>query len=165
MVIFVIGLPGTGKTFFAKALAEKLHAVHISSDHTRSEMKMMGKYDVNSRLQVYDEMKKKVERTLLSGKNVVVDATFYSAEIRTAFFKLAESFRTDQYIVLMTAIDETIYKRTSLKRPDSEADYNTYLKLKELFEPLHEKHLIIQSDHLQLNEMLEKTLNYITLKG
>lgn len=161
MVIFVIGLPGTGKTFFAKTLAGKLQAEHINSDFTRSEMKMMGQYDTHSRLLVYDEMKKRMRNTLLSGKNVVIDATFYSAEIRADFFKLAASYREDQNIVLMTASDETIYKRTSLARPDSEADYNTYLKLKELFEPLHEDHLIINSDGLQLNEMLEKTLNYI----
>ncbi len=165
MVIFVMGLPGTGKTYFAKALAEKLNVVHVNSDITRHEMNMRGKYDMESRRLVYQEMQKRMYDVLLSGRNVVVDATFYNSSIRDNFFSLVSSFKSDQSIVLMTASDETIHKRMSSTRPDSEADYQTYLKLKAMFQLIKEDHLVLPSDQLQLNEMIEKTIQHFNLKG
>ncbi len=162
MIIFIVGLPGTGKTYFAKALAEKLNAIHINSDQVRIEMNLKGQYDVESRMLVYDEMRSRMSEELAAGKNVVIDATFYSSGIRKMFFEATGM--TEQYIVLMTANDDTILKRTTVQRPDSDAKYETYLNQKKIFEPLIEEHLLLASDQFPLDEMIKKTFMHFNLK-
>jgi adenylylsulfate kinase len=38
MIIQVIGLPGSGKTTFAKELADRINAIHLNADDIRAEL-------------------------------------------------------------------------------------------------------------------------------
>ena len=38
MIIQVIGLPGAGKTTFAKELADRINAIHLNADAVRAEL-------------------------------------------------------------------------------------------------------------------------------
>ena len=38
MIIQVIGLPGAGKTTFAKELADRINAIHLNADEVRAEL-------------------------------------------------------------------------------------------------------------------------------
>ena len=38
MIIQVIGLPGSGKTTFAKELSSRINAIHLNADEVRAEL-------------------------------------------------------------------------------------------------------------------------------
>lgn len=55
-LIMITGLPGTGKTTFAQALADKLNIPSLNSDQVRHEMGKRGQYDEASKKEVYGKL-------------------------------------------------------------------------------------------------------------
>jgi predicted kinase len=69
-----IGLPASGKSAYAKQLAEKNNLTYLSSDDLRQEL--WG--DVNDQQNpqaIFDELYKRAKKSLVEGKSVVIDAT------------------------------------------------------------------------------------------
>lgn len=162
MVIFITGLPGTGKTLLAKTLAERLNAIHISSDLTRKEIKKK-RYSEEAKSSVYKAMKERMKECIQNENNVILDATFSKGDIRSDFFATAESMISNVFIISLTADEDTLRKRLSRKRPDSEADFEVYEILKAESEPINREHLTLDSSKLSLEEMVHKVLEYCNL--
>ena len=90
MLILIAGLPGSGKTSLAKALAKNYGAVHFNSDQIRREMGLWGKYRDEDKARVYEELLARTRGALATGHLVVVDSSFYRASLRNPFEPLAE---------------------------------------------------------------------------
>lgn len=56
MVVIVIGLPGSGKSFFASQLAQLINADYINSDQVRKTMMPPGHYSQQEKHSVYSQM-------------------------------------------------------------------------------------------------------------
>ncbi|MRX72788.1 AAA family ATPase [Bacillus lacus] len=70
----IIGLPGSGKSTFARKLAKNQEAVILSSDKLREEM--LG--DINNQASnesIFEELNRRVNEHLANGINVIYDAT------------------------------------------------------------------------------------------
>jgi predicted kinase len=160
MNIAIFGLPGSGKTFLAKELAKRINGLHISSDTVRKELKKRGKYNEKAKLEVYHAMLKLMDAAIKHKQNVVLDATFYKENIRSLFEKKAGEYHNPLYFIEMRAAESVIKERVDKKRPDSEADFEVYLKIKNEFEPLREDHLVLYPDHEELDKMLDRVLSY-----
>jgi predicted kinase len=162
MIVVIFGLPGSGKTFFAKQLASGISGIHISSDAVRNSLKQKTKYNDVAKMEVYQLMLSLLEKGVAERKAVVLDATFYRKSIRNQFRKKAQQLNTPLYFIEMKADESVIKMRTGARRPDSEADFGVYLKIKKEFEPLEEDHLVLHSGigHPE-TEMLSKALDYI----
>jgi predicted kinase len=161
MVTAITGLPGTGKSFFAAALASRIHCKHISSDAVRFKLKHLGRYDAQAKMLVYDTMLEQMEKAIKAGENVVLDATFYKRMIRQRFKDKASVDNTPFYFINMEATELVIKERISKHRPDSEADFQDYLIVKNEYEPVTENHLTLHSDQETLSDMLDKALTFI----
>ena len=94
MLVMVTGLPGTGKTTFARSLANHIKGIHLNSDMVRSELGKRGKYDTASKAGIYQKLQNRAEEILKQGKHVIVDATLYKNIVREPFIKLAEQYKT-----------------------------------------------------------------------
>lgn len=164
MLILVLGLPGSGKTTFAKAFAERKNAVHLNSDLLRRELGEMGKYSPEDKQKVYETLLERARQALAAGKTVVVDSTFYKEKIREPFRKLAAECRRPLRWVEILANETTIEARLKKPRPDSEADFGVYQKIKSEAEPLEEPHLVLKSDEVSLGEMIEACLEFTSEK-
>lgn len=160
MVIAVIGLPGSGKTFLAKELALQIGGVHLSSDQVRTALKQRGKYDEDTKLGIYQSMLDLTASALRDKRRVVLDATFQKAHIRNLFLQTAARFRVPLYFIEVRASEEVIKERIAERRTDSEADFSVYKKIKVAFEPLEGDHLILHSDRMDLEEMISSVLDY-----
>ncbi len=161
VLVIVMGLPGSGKSYFAKGLAKEIGAEYLGSDELRKEMGLMGKYQLDNKLSVYEEMLNRAKEINKSGKSLVLDGTFYLQQVRDPFIFLAESLSWKLSIIHIKADEGLISKRLSKPREDSEADMEVYQKIKSEFEPIREDHLLIQSKDGALEKSLEEALEYI----
>ena len=161
MNIIILGLPGSGKTYFADKLASKISGLRISSDTVRNHMQQINKYDEVAKMEVYYEMLKLMEKAISNNQNVVLDGTFYKENIRNIFKEKAIMLNSSLSFIEIRANSSVIKGRLKKERKESEANFKVYLKIKGLFEPLSEKHLILYSDKGTLDEMQDKALAYI----
>jgi predicted kinase len=161
MIIIVFGLPGTGKSFFASRLAEKLKVQYISSDDVRIAIKAKGKYTFEDKLSVYHEMAKQTDQSLREKKTVIVDGTFYRHEMRDLFVSLAKIHRTEIRFIEITANEKTIKERLKQSRKKSEANFEVYQLIKKQFESLDMPRFKIQSDNNNIEKTLLDALNYL----
>jgi len=164
-LVLVAGLPGSGKSYFARHLAQELSARYISSDQTRKSMGLSGHYDEKSKQKVYDRLYHLADEALKEGRSVIVDATFHRKERRKAFEELAKQHKALFLLVLIKADEALIRERLEKPRPDSEAGFEVYEKIKREFEDIEPDHLFIASGKNNLAAMLQEAKNYIEHKS
>jgi predicted kinase len=155
----VAGLPGSGKTFFASRLAERINAEHVSSDSLRKKMFSSRNYSREEKKKVYQKMLDYMNEAIFGNKNIILDATFYKEALRELFFEKAKGGNI--YIIEVVADLPLVRKRLIQKREDSEADMTVYENLKKQFEPITESHLVLKSEENNIEFMISKALNYI----
>lgn len=160
-----MGLPGSGKSYFASRLARAIGCAYISSDQVRKTMPGPQLYDVHSKEKVYREMCRQMENALQKGIPVVIDATFYRKHFRDWFREKAAAYHVPLYFIETVATEEAIKHRLQNPRANSEADYKVYLELKKHYKCLAENHLILHSDRLSPAEMLNLARAYIGLSN
>jgi aminoglycoside phosphotransferase family enzyme/predicted kinase len=101
MLLVMCGLSGSGKTWLARRLAERLEAVQVRSDverkrragleplaRTRSAV-AAGLYSAGMSAAVYGDLARAAEHILAGGCSVIVDAAFLRREQRRRFADLA----------------------------------------------------------------------------
>jgi predicted kinase len=163
VVIIVIGLPGSGKSYFASRLADMLGAIYINSDQVRKQMLSKKTYSEKEKLSVYDAMMEKMKVTLEQKKDVVLDATFYKRTIRSKFLDELKG-KVESVIIEVKASIPLTRERLEIQRPDSDADFEVYKTIKKQWEPLEGEHLILPSTNDNITDMLQKASDYLKFK-
>lgn len=156
MVVIVMGLPGSGKSYFAEKLATTLHADYVNSDRLRKEMFPVRTYTPEEKQAVYDRMHYLMQEAILLQKDIVLDGTFYLQQIREPF----SSNAAVRFIEVITSPALT-EERLQQPRTDSEADLHVYQLLKTQWEPLQEEHLVLHSTNDNITGMLQQATNYL----
>lgn len=164
MVIIVFGLPGTGKSFFARHMAGETGAVYLGTDVIRKKLHKRGEYDKKAKQEVYEHMLKEMAAQIALGNDVIVDGTFHKKERRDWFGEKIRDAGLDPVFIEMKAGEGTIKDRLQSTREFSEADQKVYLQIKKSFEPMQEPHLVLWSDELDLHEMIDKAKHYLNGK-
>lgn len=161
MLIGVCGLPGSGKSYFASRLAKQLEATYLSSDALRKELVSEPRYSYNEKERVYENLLAQASTHLRDGGTVVLDATFHTAARRHRVTQLgAESGATLRWIEVF-ATKPVLRTRLAADRPDSDADYAVYEKIRQESEPMTEEHIGLESTQSNLTEMLDQALGYL----
>ncbi len=158
MVYLIMGLPGTGKTYFAKALAERLQALHSNTDGIRMEHGLRGDYSEESKERVYELLLQKMLEAAREKKDVVLDATFVKKELRDRFIHPLESEGIPYRLIRMTADRSVIRERVSKDRPESEADMEVHDALEKEMDPVVREHFVLDSGELELEDMIQRAL-------
>jgi predicted kinase len=160
-LVMVVGLPGTGKSTFSRALAASIGAHHLNSDVVRTELDLRGKYSPKDKAKVYQALKEQTGRLLNAGSTVIVDATLYLEKLRQPYTELAQQLGCPTLWIELHARTETIKERVSEKRPYSEADLAVHQKIKSLYEPLQEHHLSLETDDVSLETLVNMAEKFI----
>jgi predicted kinase len=164
MLILITGLPGTGKSTFALALAKSMQTQYISSDQIREQLGLRGHYDPDSKNQVYEAILTLAQEYLGNGETVIIDSTLYLKRLRIPFAKLAKQLGVALEIIEVQADEAVVKERIAQKkRRYSEADFDVYLKIKNIYEPVTGPHLVIESTAVPLSELVEKAISYLQL--
>jgi predicted kinase len=164
IIVVVCGLPGSGKSYFAEALAQRISAVYLNSDRIRREISRQGMYSFSDKLITYRLMSERALESVNAHRDVVVDGTFYAKAMVDIFAKMAKDFRK-VYFIKVVADEGLIKSRLDKPRNDSEADFDVYLKIKEQFQDLEVSHLTLRSTNDNLEEMIIKGLDFLKIKN
>lgn len=156
-----IGLPGSGKSFLAKKLAERLSLKYLGTDEIRIEMGLRGQYQLQEKSLVYSKMLEKAKTYLRKNESVILDGTFFLKKLRAPFIKLAKSIPCRQYWIMVEAEKPLISERLAIPRPYSDADLAVHELLSDKFESFEGELLKVKSTNENLEECIGLVLNFI----
>lgn len=149
MVILICGLPGSGKTWVAEEISRKMNIPVFRTDEIRKELFREPKYAEREKQLVYRAMFLLAEAFLKNKLNVILDATFSKKSARDRARNIAKRHRTDFKIIEVKCREEILLdrleKRKTKKRDLSDADKKIYFRIKKEFEPIKEKHMVVDT--------------------
>jgi aminoglycoside phosphotransferase family enzyme/predicted kinase len=130
-LILTAGLPGTGKSTLARALAEQAHLHALRSDVVRKELAGSTPrhelYTPEWNERTYGECRRRAAEILAEGGRVLIDANFREEWRRQAFAELARSWGVHLVLLLCQARPETVRRRLTKRVGDaSDADWAVY---------------------------------------
>ena len=163
MIVIVLGLPGSGKSYFASRLAEVIQADYINSDQVRKEMFSKRMYSEQEKGAVYNAMLEKMKSVVQLNKDLVIDATFHREDSRQLFIRQLRG-KAKFFFIEITANPDLIRRRLKKERPFSEADFDVYELTRHQWQPLSEPHLSLESTDENIDYMLERAVNYLVPK-
>ena len=146
------GLPGSGKTTFARKLAARVPLTIVESDALRQALVAHPKYSANENKRLFAAIHVLAHELLLDGISVLVDATNLRESNRTELYALAERAGVRLFIVSVEAPKEVIRERLEQRslHPDplesSTADWHVCRRMAATAEPISRPHLAINTD-------------------
>jgi len=149
-LVITAGLSGTGKSFAAVRLGERLGTEPVSSDIVRKRLHGLspgehrldnfgrGIYTSGATKRTYEALLETARRELTQGRSVILDATFGTFAYREAARQLARTLNARFRILHCTAPDEVVEqrleKRARKETHPSDAGWEIYLAQKNVFE-------------------------------
>jgi predicted kinase len=159
-LLIITGLPATGKTTLARAYAGRYDAVHLNSDQVRAELGLRGQYGPEAKQRVYEALLARARQLLQAGRDVVMDSVLQREALREPFRRVAAECEAECRWVHLHLHDDTARQRLSHPRPDSEATYEVYVKLRDEWEDIAAPHLSLQADDATLDDLLSAVRAY-----
>jgi aminoglycoside phosphotransferase family enzyme/predicted kinase len=141
MLIMVMGLPASGKTTLAEALAGRLGLVLLSSDLVRKQLAGLtpdrrhhdafarGLYAPAMTRRTYAALVQRAGHWLRRGHSVVLDATFGSPDERAAARRLAARTKAQLVTFVCRADEEVLVKRLSNRETERKGASDARLEL------------------------------------
>jgi hypothetical protein len=135
MLLLVGGLPGTGKSTLARAVADRAGFKVIRSDVVRKELAGLPPteraaaemYAPEWTDRTYATCLRRAEALLFDGRRVIVDATFSAEAYRRQFFDLAARLAVPAALVVCRADPAAVRARLAARKGDaSDADWAVY---------------------------------------
>jgi predicted kinase len=170
--LFILcGLPFSGKSTLARAMAERLDVVHIELDSVHGERGLDLKGESPTRedwIEAYRRSFRKLDKVLAEGHSAVFDATSYRRVHRQRLARIAGKYEVPTSLIYLD-VDEAEAKRrrnenrTSNDRPNVD-DQGFALVSGEMQFPSADEAALIYHPIEQMNDWIERTLRPLTMK-
>lgn len=143
-LVIVCGLPGVGKSTFARWLADDLGAVHIRTDVVRKELYDEPTYASEETARVYDELLTRASRLLEEGEAVVLDGTYRKQKNRYQVKEIAASHNVPCWFYKVECDQDVVQQRLAERTDDpSDADFEIHKRL--TFDQLERPHVVVDN--------------------
>lgn len=99
LVIMTLGVPGSGKSFFARQFAETFHVPLVSFDAIRAQLFQRPTHEVQQEAVVAKLAALQYSQLLMSGSSFVIDGGMSSAAVRAKLRSLAKKHGYETLII------------------------------------------------------------------
>ena len=150
-LILVSGLPGTGKSYFSRKLAERLPSVVAESDALRKGLFSNPTYTVQESQRLFNACHRLIEELLSSGMSVIFDATNLVEHHREPLYRIVQRLGAKLIIVQVEAPRELVRQRLQGReegadpRDNSDAGWNVYKKMRAKVERIHRNYFAVDT--------------------
>jgi predicted kinase len=161
--IAVSGLPGTGKSYFCRKLAERLPLVILESDALRKVLFPQPGYSPQESARLFRALHLLIERLLRRGISLVLDATNLSESFRERLYSIADRLGVRLILVRVEAPPGVVYERLKVRQGaaspqnKSDADWAVYQKMKAAAERLQRNHYAVDTSR-DITPVVEKVV-------
>ena len=150
-LVVISGLPGTGKSFFCRKLAERLPFLILVSDTLRKILFPSPQYKESENRRLFSACHALIEELLRKGIPVIFDATNLLERHREYLYRAAERAGAKLILVCVEAPAEVVRQRLIARREaavpqdDSEAGWEVYNKMQPRREKISRNHLVVDT--------------------
>ncbi|MCX6841510.1 MAG: AAA family ATPase [candidate division WOR-3 bacterium] len=171
-LVVMMGLPGVGKTYVARRLAERVDAFHLLSDSIRKQLLGIpvgerrsddygkGIYKGNIGKKTYDEMMRRAQVFLSAGYSVITDATFLRDDLRSLARDVGAKVGAPVLFVFADCPERIVKSRLRRRANEyafSDANLDVYRAMKSRFKPPRASREVVRIDTSQsLQQSLAK---------
>lgn len=165
-LIVVSGLPGVGKSYFSRRLAQRLPSVIIESDALRKQLFAVPTYSGNENRRLFSALHRLIEEMLGRGITVIFDATNLIEKNREHLYRIAERLRAKLVIVWVKAPEETVIQRLRNRTAgintddNSEADWETHCSMKKTVQRIQRNYFAVDSSK-DINLTIDKIVRIV----
>jgi len=154
-IIYLYGLPGSGKSFLARSLVEVISAAHVSADRLRGELFARPRYDTQEEAIINHLMSYIAGEFLRTGVSVVFDTNAARFSQRRQIRDLARKHKADHLLVWLQIDHETAYGRTQQRDRRTTDEKFAQVMTKNIFDnkvvgmqnPKEESYVVVSGKH------------------
>jgi predicted kinase len=146
-LVVCVGLPGTGKSTFARRLAAETGAIILESDALRRRLAGTPTFSPSESLRLFRAVHEAAQRLLGRGYSVIVDATSLRERDRTPLYEIAASTGASLIVLRFEAPGAIVEARLDAREmlDASSADMAVYNQLRHFDEDLLHEHLLVDT--------------------
>lgn len=151
VLVALCGLPGTGKTHFAKELTKTVPMVVLESDRLRKILVTQPKYSPGEHSRVFNACHQLIEGSLSRGCKVLFDATNFTENFRRPLYQICHRLSVPLVLVQFTAPRDAVRRRLEERAAGlhpgnySDANWLVYCRLAPYEEPVQRQHFTVDS--------------------
>jgi predicted kinase len=164
--IVVSGLPGTGKSYFCRKLAERLPFVILESDALRKTLFPAPTYSPPESSRLFQAVHHLIEGLLKKGLPLILDATNLSERYRERLYHIADHLDTKLILVRVEAPPEVVYQRLKARSAEtnsgssSDADWAVFQKMRSSVQKISRNHFAVDTSR-DITPVLDKIMREV----
>jgi predicted kinase len=159
VLIVVSGLPGTGKTYFARKLAGLIGAVVLESDALRKALFHRPVYSATESTRLFQAIHQLIEYLLQKGISPILDATNLAELFREQLYSIADRLESKLIIVRTEAPVEIVRERLKSRQNStsnkSDADWQVYRRMRTRADRIGRNHYVVDTSR-DITPVLQK---------
>lgn len=150
-LIVLSGLPGTGKSYISRKLAERLPCVILSSDTMRRALFPSPVFNAGENQRLFAAMHILIEDLLRKNVAILLDATNLVERHRERLYCIIDRLRVKIIILRVEAPPEVVQERLQARMADnappdsSDADFGVYLRMKTNKQRIRRQHFAVDT--------------------
>ena len=163
-LVVVCGLPGTGKSYFCRKLAERLPFVIIESDAFQRVLFPSPNYSRRESSYLFDACHLLIEKLLGKGIPVILDATNLQERNREHLYHIADIVGAKLIMVNVKAPAELVHQRLDGRRnsPEdkSDADWTVYQRMEPTVQRIGRNYFVLDTSR-DITPVIEKIVRQV----